>query len=62
MPEVILEFIMALGTVFMWVCRIRVSVPTVEEIVPSEGRTYINFDGYDPNLLQQQRSEHWIGD
>ncbi len=59
-----IQFIEKLGALAIWVLRIPAPVPHVTEemsMQPSEGRTYINFDNYDVDRLQRNRSEHSEG-
>lgn len=55
-----LNFIAMIGSAFMSVFRIPqpTAVLTEEQmLVPSEGRSFINFDQYDPGRIQRNRSE-----
>ena len=60
-----LKCLETLGSFCMWVLRIPepVMVQTEEmKMAPSEGRSYINFDDYDPVQLQRNRSESDLTD
>lgn len=58
--NIALSILERLGVFAMWLFRVPDVKPVATEemlIQPSEGRSYINFDGYDPALLQRNRSE-----
>ena len=59
------NLLLMLGTFFMWVCRIPDIQPVLtdeQQMQPSEGRSFINYDYYDPDQMQRNSSERYVED
>lgn len=62
---IVLKCLESLGTLYMWLLCIPQPVPVMTEemkMAPSEGRSFINFDYYDPAQIQRNRSDSDLTD